>query len=85
MSEENGDENGTTTSTRTRWKYIGTLLSGLILVSLPLVVVSSGSGYFDTSQVGREWFYLYSFVVSMATVWVFGEDTLKAVQAARGK
>jgi len=81
---EDGDPD-TTSSTETRWKYIGTVLSAVILLSLATIVVGTSLGVMAVSPIGKMWFTLYAIVVLMAATWAFGEKTLDAVQKARGK
>lgn len=81
---EDGDED-TTSSTMTRWKYIGTILSGLMVASLPTIIIGAAFGVSTLSPIGQAWFTLYSIVVLMAATWAFGKETLEAVQKARGK
>lgn len=40
---EDGDED-TTSSSMTRWKYIGTILTGLMVASLPVVILGTALG-----------------------------------------
>jgi hypothetical protein len=89
MSEDtpdsgDGDED-TTSNTMTRWKYIGTLLAGVMVLSLPVVIIGTATGTFELSGIGQAWFSLYFFVTLMAATWAFGRETLEAVQKARGK
>jgi len=81
---EDGD-NDTTSSTMTRWKYIGTLLAALMVASLPVLVVGTALGTLTLSGIGQAWFGLYFLVTMMAATWAFGKETLEAVDKARGK
>lgn len=81
---DTGDKN-TTRSSDTRWEYIGTILAGLMVTSLPVIVIGSSYGVFTLSPIGQAWFVLYAMVTLMAATWTFGEETLNAVQKARGK
>jgi hypothetical protein len=81
---QDGDED-TTSSTMTRWKYIGTILAGLMVVSLPVLVIGTALGTFTLSGISQAWFGLYFLVTMMAATWSFGKETLEAVQKARGK
>jgi hypothetical protein len=69
----------------TRWKYIGTMLAGLMVVSLPVLIVGTAVGAFTLSGISQGWFMLYLTVVLMAATWAFGEETLNAVKKAQGK
>lgn len=82
--EEDGDEE-TTSSTRTRWKYIGTVLAGLMVISLPVLIIGTASGLFTLAGISQAWFGLYFLVTTMAATWAFGKETLQAVREARGK
>lgn len=85
--EENTDENpynDSTTSAMTRWKYIGTVLAGIMVLSLPVVIIGAALGAFTLSGISQAWFGLYFLVTMMAATWAFGKETLEAVQKARG-
>lgn len=78
-------EPDTTSSTKTRWTYIGTLLSGVVVASLPVLVIGTAVGAFTLIGIDQAWFALYFLVTMMAATWVFGKETLEAVDKARGK
>jgi hypothetical protein len=80
---KDGDED-TTSSSMTRWKYIGTILAALMVASLPVLVIGTAVGVFTLSGIGQAWFGLYFLVTMMAATWAFGKETLEAVQKARG-
>lgn len=80
---DTGDDD-TTRSSKTRWEYIGTLLAGLTVSSLPIIITGTAYGALSLSPIGQTWFILYATVTLMAATWAFGEETLKAVQKARG-
>lgn len=81
---EDGDED-TTSSSMTRWKYIGTILAGVMVLSLPVIVVGTALGTFTLAGISQAWFGLYFLVTMMAATWAFGKETLEAVQKARGQ
>jgi hypothetical protein len=81
---KDGDED-TTSSAQTRWKYIGTILAGLMVASLPAIILGTALGWLTLSGIGQAWFGLYFTVTLMAAVWAFGKETLEAVNKARGK
>lgn len=83
-TSDTGDEN-TTSSSQTRWEYIGTVLAGLMVTSLPVLMIGTAIGAFKLSGISQAWFMLYFTITLMAATWAFGEETLKAVQKARGK
>jgi len=74
-----------TTSTKERWEYIGTILAGVMVLSLPVLVTGAAAGILSVSAVTQGWFVLYATITLMAATWAFGEGTLKAVKKARGK
>jgi len=76
--------NDTTSSSMTRWKYIGTILAAAMVISLPVIIIGTALGTFTLSGISQAWFGLYFTVTMMAVTWAFGEATLKAVQKARG-
>lgn len=89
MSEEDTSvsadgDNETTNSTDTRWKYTGTVLASVIILSIATVIVGAAVGALSLSGIGQSWLLLYSTVVLMAATWAFGKETLEAVQEARG-
>lgn len=79
---EDGDTD-TTSSSMTRWKYIGTILAAIMVISLPVIMLGAAAGTFSLSPIGQAWFVLYSTVTLMAATWAFGKETLEAVQKAR--
>lgn len=81
---DTGDDS-TTMSTKARWEYIGTVLAGLMVSSLPVIIVGAALGTLTLSPIGQAWFVLYGTVTLMAATWAFGEETLNAVNKARGK
>lgn len=81
---EDGDKD-TTSSSMTRWKYIGTILAGLMIASLPAIIIGAAVGIFTLSGISQAWFGLYFLVTMMAATWAFGKETLDAVNRARGK
>jgi hypothetical protein len=84
MSEEEIDYN-TTTSTKTRWEYIATLLAGVMVLSLPVLVLGAALGPLSLAPISQGWYLLYGTVVMMAATWAFGKETLEAAKEALGK
>lgn len=78
-----GDDPTTTLSSDTRWTYIASVLSAIVITSLPVVIVGTGLGLMTVAGISQGWLILYSTVVLMAATWVFGEETLNAVRRAR--
>jgi hypothetical protein len=92
MSDDNdekttlySDNDGITVVSNTRWTYIGTTLSALMLLSLAVITVGTAAGVFSLSPITQAWFVLYATVTLMAATWAFGEETLAAVKKARNK
>ena len=81
---EDGDED-TTSSSMTRWKYIGTILAAAMVISLPAIIIGTALGTFTLTGISQAWFGLYFMVTLMAATWAFGKETLEAVNKARGK
>lgn len=82
--DEDGDPD-TTSSSMTRWKYIGTVLAGVMILSLPVIIGGAALGVLSLAGISQAWFGLYFLVTMMAATWAFGKETLEAVQKARGK
>lgn len=80
---KDGDDD-TTTSTSTRWTYIGTVLAAIMVISLPVLIIGTAIGALTFSGIGQAWFGLYFTVTLMAAVWAFGKETLETVQKVRG-
>lgn len=78
------EDESTTRSSKTRWEYIGTLLAGAMVTSLPVLVIGASYGVLSLSPIGQAWFVLYATVTLMAATWAFGKETLNAVNEARG-
>lgn len=85
QDDEHHDDDELTTNTRERWEYIGTVLAGLMVTSLPALLIGTALGAFTLSGISQAWFVLYFLVVMMAATWAFGKETLEAVQKARAK
>lgn len=85
MTEDTPDDDSTTTSTRERWEYIGTVLATVVLVSLPVLILAVAMGVMTLSGITQGWYVLYSTVVLMAATWAFGKEALDAVSEFRGK
>ncbi len=79
------DDNSTTKSTRTRWEYIGTLLAGVMVISLPILILGAAYGPLVLAPISQGWYVLYGLVVLMAATWAFGKETLEAAKEALGK
>lgn len=82
---EDSDGDSITTSTQSRWEYIGTVLAGMMVASLPIIIIGTAVGALTLSGISQAWFGLYFLVTLMAATWAFGKETLEAVQKARGK
>lgn len=74
-----------TTSTMERWEYIGTILSAVMVLSLPTIIIGVALGTLSLSGISQGWFVLYLTVTLMAATWAFGKETLETVKEARGK
>lgn len=74
----------TTTSADRRWKYTGTVLSILLIASLPVLIIGVGVGVISLAGVSSSWWVLYTTAVLMALTWTYGKETLEAVSEARG-
>jgi len=79
------DEDNTTTSTKERWEYTGTILALVSVFSLPIIVLLAGLGIVSLSAISQGWLILYATVVLMAATWTYGKETLEAVKQAQGK
>lgn len=79
------DENGNRVRVQvwTRWKYTGTVVSTLILLSLPTVLILAGLGFISLAVLTQSLMLLYGTVTLMAATWLFGQETLSAVRSAR--
>lgn len=78
-------DNDTTSSSMTRWKYIGTILAALMVASLPVLVIGTALGTLTLAGISQAWFGLYFLVTMMAATWAFGKETLEAVNEVRGR
>ena len=78
-----GDDPTTTLSSETRWTYIASVLSAIVIISLPILTIGTALGIMTLAGISQGWLILYSTVVLMAATWVFGEETLNAVRRAR--
>jgi heme/copper-type cytochrome/quinol oxidase subunit 2 len=78
------DPNQTTTNSEMRWKWTGTILAILVVISLPALVLLAGFAVVSLGPITQGWWVLYATVVLMAATWTFGKETLQAVKEARG-
>lgn len=60
-----------------RWVWLASVISLIILGSLPMVIVAGGLGVLELGAIGAAWFSLYATVVLSATVWLYGEDAYR--------
>lgn len=67
----------------TRWKYTGTVVSTLLLLSLPAVLILAGLGIVSLAALTQSLMLLYGTITLMAATWLFGQETLSAVKSAR--
>jgi len=79
------DDDYVTSDTRARWEGLATVVTFLVFITLFALLLGGAFGIFTLGSVSQSWFILYSTIVLMAATWLYGEDTLKAVQKARGK
>lgn len=84
IQDNNVRDEDLVSSPNKRWEYTGTILASLVIMSLPIVIVGAGLGALSLGVVSQGWFALYSIITLMAATWVFGKETLEAVQKARG-
>jgi TRAP-type mannitol/chloroaromatic compound transport system permease small subunit len=77
------DVDGMTTSTQSRWEWLGTLTSFLILASVTAITVAVSAGAWSLVAITQAWLFLYSAVVLTATAWTFGDEALQAVKNFR--
>jgi sterol desaturase/sphingolipid hydroxylase (fatty acid hydroxylase superfamily) len=82
--DEHHHDEDLTTSTMERWEWIGTILAGAIILTLPVLLIGAGAGYISLGAVPQAWFVLYATIALMAATWSFGKETLKAVKKAQG-
>lgn len=75
----------TTIQTERRWKYAGTVIALILIMSLPAAILGGAAGVLALGAISQGWLVLYGTVVLMAATWAFGEETLTAVRRARGK
>lgn len=55
---KDGDED-TTSSSMTRWKFIGTIIAGLMVASLPVIIIGTAVGTLTLAGISQAWFRLY--------------------------
>lgn len=87
MVEKNIDDDAdnVTDSSATRWEWTATILALALVLSLPAIVGLAAGDVVSLENISQAWFGVYSIIVLMAATWAFGEETLNAVQQARGK
>jgi len=75
--------NGTTLSTKRRWKHTGTIVAIWTLLSLPVLLIGAALGIMSLAVISQAWFILYGTVCLMAATWLWGRETLDAVSKAK--
>jgi len=74
----------TTSSTETRWKYLGSVTAGITIVTLNVLMLGAATTQsISFENIGQSWLLLYGTVVLMAATWTWGEKTLKTVKNYR--
>ena len=77
------DTSHTTINTNKRWKYTGTIVTSIVVLSLPILIILAGLGVVSLAAISQAWLVLYGTVTLMASTWLYGKETLEAVQDAR--
>lgn len=77
------DTSHTTIKTSKRWKYTGTIVTFIVVLSLPILIILAGLGVVSLAAISQAWLVLYGTVTLMASTWLYGKETLEAVQDAR--
>jgi len=72
-----------TTDTKLRWEWTATVAALSLLLSLSVITVCLTAGLFTLAPVTQAWFALYSFAVSVAVVWTFGQEAVKTIKKAK--
>lgn len=72
-----------TVHTEKRWKYTGSIIVSILLISLPLLITVTVLGFGSIAAITQGWLLLYSTVVLMAATWLFGKETLETVRHVR--
>lgn len=78
---EGENKNGTTTSVKERWVYTNDILAGLLITSLPVLLVLQAINRLPPLQT--QVFAVYATSVSLATVWAFGKGAVMALRKLR--
>ena len=73
----------TTTDTKLRWQWVGTVAALALILSLSIITICLTAGLFTLAPVTQAWFALYSFAVSVAVVWTFGQEAVKTIKRAK--
>lgn len=81
MSDDNNDESFTDDSSD-RWVATGTAIALVATISAPVLIGAAGFGLLALSQIPQWLTTVYSFLVVMATIWAFGDETLRALLRA---
>lgn len=84
-SPDEVEDDYVTSDTRTRWEGLATIITFLIFVSFLTLLIGTAVGTFTLGSISQAWFALFSTIVLMAATWLYGKETLEAVQKARGK
>lgn len=66
-----------------RWKYLASLITSIVLIGFMALITAAAAGVMSLGAINQAWFVLFSTVVMMAAVWLWGADTLAAVREAR--
>lgn len=81
VGDEEEESSDVTSDVDKRWVYTNDIIAASLLASLPVLLVFQSLGYLP--QLGTQVFLTYGTIVSLAAIWAFGHETVKALKKLR--
>jgi len=75
--QSDDDDENLTTNTAERWEYLASIITGVLVLTLSILLIGSSIGVLSLSAIPQPFFLLFSSCLLTAIVWTFGEDAFK--------
>lgn len=70
----------TTKNDDVRWKYLASVVTTLLVVTLAVLLIGAAVGALSLSAISQAWFILFASTLSASVVWLFGPEAYNAVK-----
>lgn len=88
MSEETSDaadDDATTDSTRTRWRFTNDLLAAILVISVPALATLGAVSDASLGQLPTNLLLTWLLLATVAAAWAFGGRAIEAAAKLRSK